>query len=29
MILKIALESNEDTRWMAIILGTEAPHEKA
>ncbi|MEM7393645.1 MAG: AI-2E family transporter [Verrucomicrobiota bacterium] len=25
MILKIALESNEDTRWLAIILGAEAP----
>ncbi len=29
MTLKIALDSNEDTRWMAIMLGSEAAAEKA
>jgi hypothetical protein len=24
MTVKIALDSNEDTRWIAILLGTEA-----
>jgi predicted PurR-regulated permease PerM len=27
MILKIALESNDDTRWIAIILGAGPPRE--
>ncbi|MEN8265215.1 MAG: AI-2E family transporter [Nitrospirota bacterium] len=29
MTVKIALDSNEDTRWMAIILGSEVSAEKA
>jgi predicted PurR-regulated permease PerM len=29
MILKIALESNDDTRWIAIILGAGPPRETA
>ncbi len=28
MVLKIAFESNEDTRWIAILLGPTAPYEK-
>ncbi len=29
MTVKIALDSNEDTKWMAIMLGSEAAAEKA
>ncbi len=28
MILKIALESRDDTRWFAVLLGPETPPEK-
>jgi hypothetical protein len=27
MIVKIALDSNEDTRWVAVLLGPEASVE--
>ena len=29
MILRLALESREDTRWLAVLLGPEVEHESA